>query len=197
MSFKMAIGIPLAAMFALTSVTSHAGGGQHGPGADRMQGVDRDRSRQVDRERMFDRDRVHERDRGGIPEQDRYRLQDRDPSRMRDEDIYGHELMTSEERKQYRDSLGEIDTIESRMAFQAQHEHTMQKRALETGEDLVPPGQRPVYGGDYMTAQERNRYREQLRWLETDKERERFMAKHQRRMDKRARALGHTIEEPR
>ena len=197
MNYKTAISILLALMFGLASVLSHAGGGQHGPGADRMQQADRDRARQVDRDRMHGRDRVQDRERSGIPEQDRFRLADRDPFQMRDEDIYGHEFMTPEERRQYRDSLAKTDTIESRIAFQAEHEHAMQKRALELGEDLVPPGQGPVYGGEYMTAQERNSFREQLRWLETDKERERFMEKHRRRMDKRARALGHTIEEPR
>ena len=82
------------------------------------------------------------------------------------------------------------------MTFQAQHEQEIQERALESGQDLVPPGQGPVYGSEYMTTQERNRYREQLRWLDTDKERKRFMERHRRRMDERAHALGHSITEP-
>ena len=199
MKCKMAISILVAWMLALTPSTSFAGIGQHGPGADRAQHADRDRdrTRQADRDRMFDRDRAQDRVRMGIPEQDWDRLNIRDPSRMKDKDIYGSKFMTAAERKRYRDQLGKTDTPESRLSFEAQHEETMQKRALALGEDLVPPGQGPVYGGDYMTAQERNRYREQLRWLNAGKERKRFMVKHRERMDERARALGHEIEEPR
>jgi len=146
---------------------------------------------------MFDRDRAQDRARMGIPERDRDRLNTRDPFQLRDEDIYGYKFMTAAERRRYRDQLLKTDTLEARVKFQVLHEETMRKRALALGEDLVPPGQGSVYGGDYMTAQERNKYREQLRWLNTEKERKRFMAKHRERMNERAHALGHDIEEPR
>jgi len=194
MKYKTAVSTLLMLTLTLSSLPSF---GQCGPGVDRAQHSDRDQTRQLDRDRMFDRDRAQDRARMGIPERDRDRLNTRDPFQLRDEDIYGYKFMTAAERRRYRDQLLKTDTLEARVKFQVLHEETMRKRALALGEDLVPPGQGSVYGGDYMTAQERNKYREQLRWLNTEKERKRFMAKHRERMNERAHALGHDIEEPR
>ena len=73
----------------------------------------------------------------------------------------------------------------------------MQRRAREQGRDLVPPGQGSVYGGELMTVQERNAYREQLRHIVSDEERARFEARHREKMDQRAMALNLDIEETR
>jgi predicted RecB family nuclease len=102
--------------------------------------------------------------------------------------------MTDAERRQYRDELGDSNTQESRMEFQAQHEQEMQQRALQQGQDLVPPGQGPIYGGEFMTVQERNQYREQLRLIDSDQEREKFEAQHRERVNQRANALGLDVE---
>ena len=118
-----------------------------------------------------------------------------DPSSLRDEDIYGSALMSQEELKQYRNQLMNRDTEESRELFQAQHEAKMQERAQQQGKDLVPPGQGPVYGGELMTVQERNQYREQLRRMDSEDEREKFQAQHREQMELRAKALELEIEE--
>ena len=81
------------------------------------------------------------------------------------------------------------------MEQQAQHEQTMQERALQQGQDLVPPGQGPVYGGEFMSVQERNQYREQLRLIDSDQEREQFQAQHRDHVNQRAEALGLEVEE--
>jgi hypothetical protein len=195
MKYKMTISVLVATALALTSLSAVAGKGQGGGQGGGAQAADR--MQQIDRDRSYDRDRQQDRDRIDAPDQvrDRDRLMTHDPATMRDQDIYGHELMTEQERKQYRKQLGEADSPEKAGKFQAQHEERMQKRALERGVDLVPPGQGPVYGGEYMTVQERNQYREQLRLLETDPERDQFMAKHREQMNQRARAMGYEIEE--
>jgi hypothetical protein len=71
----------------------------------------------------------------------------------------------------------------------------MQERAQLQGEDLVPAGQGSIYGGELMTVQERNQYREQLRHMDSDEEREKFQARHQEQMNLRAKALELDIEE--
>ena len=114
---------------------------------------------------------------------------------MRDQDIYGHELMSAQERDQYRATLGGASGSGEVNKYEMQHEKEMQKRAMEQGRDLVPPGQGPIYGGEFMTVQERNQYREQLRTLGSEQERQKFMAQHQEQMNTRAGALGHEIEE--
>jgi len=196
MKFRTTISILAAAVLALTSLASFAGQGQ-GPGgggaADRAQQVDRDRS--YDRDRMGDRTRTevdparkHDRDQ----DQDRTKMQD--PSKMKNEDIYGNELMTSQERKQYRKELGASGDQQVRNQHQMQHEQKMQERALQQGQDLVPPGQGSIHGGEFMSVQERNEYREQLRLMDPEQQLE-HKAQHRDRINQRAHALGFEVEE--
>ena len=195
MKFRTTISILAAAVLALTSLASYAGQGQ-GPG-----GGAADRGRQVDRDRTYDRDRMGDRTRTEVaPErkhdrdqdQDRTKLQD--PSKMKNEDIYGNELMTAQERKQYRNELGAPGNQQARNEYQAQHEQKMQERALQQGQDLVPPGQGPIHGGELMSVQERNEYREQLRLMDPDQQLE-HKAQHRDRINQRANALGLEVEE--
>lgn len=200
MKSSTAISILVASVLAFTSMSSFAQQGQRGgAGADRSQQVDRDRTydrdRMADRDRTYDRDRARDRARIDVPEQDRDRDRIHDPANLRDRDIYGNEFMTPSECDQYRQQLGSENTQESRMAFQAQHEEMMQQRALQQGQDLVPPGQGPIYGGDLMSVQERNQYREQLRLLDSDTERQQLQAQHREQMNTRAHALDLEIEE--
>ena len=194
MKYRTVISILVASILAFTSLPSYAGQGQHGnAGADRGQQADRDRS--FDRDRMTDRSRndmaEHKRDQDR--DQDRTKFQD--AANMNDQDIYGNALMTNTERKQYRGELGNANEQGSSGEFQAKHEQMMQKRALEQGQDLVPPGQGPVYGGEFMTVQERNQYREQLRLADSDEERVQLKAQHRDRVQQRANALGLEVEE--
>jgi len=194
------ISILVALVLASTSMSSFAQQGQGGGArADRAQQVDRDRTydrdRMSDRDRTFDRDRTQDRDRSDDPDQDRDRDRIHDPANLRDQDVYGNEFMTPAECDLYREGLGGLKTQESRMEFQAQHEQKMQERALRQGQDLVPPGQGPIYGGEVMSVQERNEYREQLRLINSDQERQQFQAQHRDRVDQRAEALGLEVEE--
>jgi len=197
MKYRTLLGVVIASALALTSVTIYAA--QHG-GA----GASGDRTQQMDRDRDFDRDRIQDRDRLD-QDQDRDRDQDRDqvrdrthlqdPSAIKDAEIYGSDLMSEEERNQYRKQLQNMKTVEERNQYQAQHEKMMQERAQKQGKDLVPPGQGPIFGGELMTVQERNQYREQLRQIGTEEERTQFMAQHREKMQLRAKALEREVEE--
>lgn len=193
------ISILVALVLGATSMSSFAQQGQGGTGAGHAQQMDRDRTfdrdQMSDRDRTFDRDRTRDRDRSDDPDQDRDRDRLQDPANLKDQDIYGNKLMSESERKQYRNELGNTKTQEARMKFQAQHEQKMRERALEKGQDLVPPGQGPVYGGELMSVQERNEYREQLRLMDSDQEREQFQAQHRDRVEQRAKALGREVED--
>lgn len=170
---------------------------------DRDMDQDRDRDRDYAAGDSMDRDQDRDRDRlgGHDQDQDRDRIQDRDrlhvtdPASMRDEDIYGSALMSQEELKQYRNQLMNMETVEAREQYQTKHEAKMQERAQLQGKDLVPPGQGSIYGGELMTVQERNQYREQLRQMDSDEERQEFQARHQEQMNLRAKALELDIEE--
>ena len=187
---RLSISIILASMLALVFMAVDAQQGKGGRGAgDRDQQMDRDRS--YGRDYSYDREMDQDRDRA----QDRDRLHDTDAASLRDEDIYGNALMSAEEKKQYRNQLMQKETVQAREQFQAQHEETMQARAQRQGKDLVPPGQGPIYGGELMTVQERNQYREELRHMESDEDRAKFQAKHREQMEQRAKALQRDIEE--
>jgi len=184
MKYKTTVSILAAFILAFTSLSSFAGQGQ-GQGQGQSGGQNADRAQQVDRDRSYDWDR----------QQDRDRDRTQDQLQMRDQDIYGHEFMSDQERDQYRANLGAAGDSAEANKFQLQHEQKMQKRAMEQGRDLVPPGQGPIYGGEFMTVQERNEYREQLRTLGSEQERQKFMAQHQEQMNVRAGALGREVEE--
>lgn len=201
MKLRTVVSILVAATLAFTTMTSFAGQGQ-GAGAGAA-----DRGHQVDRDRTHDRDRISDRDRMGdrVPAQDPAQKQDRDrdqdrtnmpdPSKMKNEQIYGNQFMNEAERHQYRNELGKANTPESRQKYQAQHEEAMRQRARQQDQDLVPPGQGPVYGGELMSVQERNEYREQLRLSDSETERQQYQAQHRERMNERAHALNLDIEE--
>ncbi len=217
MRHRLSISIILASVLALTFITVDAQQGQGGGSGDRDQQMDRDYDRDMDRDRDYDRDMDRDRDydrdmdqdrdrdqlmtHDGDKDQDRDRVQDRDrlhvtdPASLRNEDIYGSVLMTEEELKQYRNQLMNRETVQAREQYQAQHEEMMQERAQKQGKDLVPPGQGPIYGGELMTVQERNQYREQLRHMDSDEEREKFQARHREQMNLRAKAVERDIEE--
>ncbi len=195
MKSRTVISILVASTLALASMASFAQHGQQGGGADR--GQQADRAQQADRDRAYDHDRAQDRSRTDAPDQDRDQDQDRvqDQANLKDQDIYGHEFMTSAEFDQYRKEFGNKNTEEARLAYQAQHEFTMQQRAQVQGKDLVPPGQGPVYGGELMSVQERNEYREQLRLADSDQKRQQLEAQHKEQMQVRARELNIEVEE--
>ena len=196
MKHRTAVSILLASSLFLASAASHAQNGPGGGGGrgdmDRGQQMDRDRA--FDRDRTFDRDRMQDRDRAGMGDRDRMRERIHDPAAMRDGDIYGGELMNEQERKQYRKRLNEAGSDQARNEYQLQHEKRMQQRALQQGVDLVPPGQGPIHGGELMSVQERNQFREQLRQATSQEERDALMAQHRERIRQRAQALNVKID---
>ena len=195
MKYRTVISILVASALAFMSASSFA---QRGPGGGNGA---TDRTHQADRDRGYDRDRMTDRSRTeiGVHQRDQDRDQDRtkfqDAANMEDKDIYGNALMTNAERKQYRSELGKANAQGANAEFQARHEQMMQKRALEQGQDLIPPGQGPIFGGEFMTVQERNEYREQLRLCDSDEERLQLKAQHQDRIRQRVDALGLEVEE--
>lgn len=184
MKYRLAISIIVASILALTSMSVSAGQGKGKGGGGSVDSV-----QQVDRDRTYDR--VQDRDQD--QDQDRVHLQD--SMSLSDQDIYGNDLMTAAERNQYREQLEKSKTIQAREKVQAQHEEKMQARAHQQGKDLVPPGQGPIYGGELMSVEERNQYREQLRLLDSDPGREQFQAQHREKMTQRANALEIEVEE--
>lgn len=135
MKIRTTISILTATAIALASFSAVAQG-RHGQGGAQPQ----DRA-QVERgQKDFDRDRLRDRDRLSEPAQDRDRVRDQDRTHAPDKakpgakGIYGNELMSVEERNQYREQLRLTESDpQARTKFMAQHEETMRARAKQQG----------------------------------------------------------------
>lgn len=198
MKAKTTITLLAATALSLTSLSAVAQGARQGQSAKAP-----DRA-QIERgQKDFDRDRMRDRDRISSPERDRDRIRDQDRTHVPDHaplgenGIYGGELMSAQERMQYREQLRLTESDpEARNKFMAQHQKEMQTRAKEQGVDVASLGPGPnygngIYGGKLMSVQERNQYREQLRLTESDPQaRTKFMAQHQEKMQVRAKNMG-------
>lgn len=133
MKTMMTISVLAATALALASISALAQGHRQGQGS---QAQDR---AQVERgQKDFDRDRLRDRDRATEPSRDRDRDQDRthvpDHAKLGDKSIYGSELMSAEERNQYREQLRLTESDpEARTKYMAQHQEQMQARAKQQG----------------------------------------------------------------
>ena len=198
MKLKMAIGALISSVLLLSSASSFA---QQGPPGHRPAPQDRaqvERGQQADRARDFDRDRLQDRDRLDEPSQDRDRDQDRthvpDFAKLSDQDIYGSEVMSVQERNEYRKQLQNAGSAGERLQIEARHKEMVDAKAKNQGVKLAAPGQ-GIYGGALMSVEERNQYREQLRMIDSDEERLQFIAQHREEMQVRAQMKGVDLDD--
>ena len=144
MKTQTTISLITAAALALTSFSAIAQGRQQGGPKHEPQ----DRA-QVERgQRDFDRDRMRDRDRLSAPERDKARDRDQDRvnapehAKFGDSEIYGQELMSVQERNQYREQLRLTDSNpEAQAKLKAQHAEKMRTRAKEKGVTLNEPAE--------------------------------------------------------
>ena len=129
--------------------------------------------------------------RGGDQDRDQARAQDRaqvergqtDRDRIRDQDRT-HQPATAPAYE----GAGSKSQKQAQQRAQAQE----QKQIHAPGTAASPDSD--IYGHELMSVQERNRYREQLRLVESDPEQKtRFLAQHREQMQARAKAQGAVI----
>jgi hypothetical protein len=78
-------------------------------------------------------------------DQDQTRAQDQ----IRDQDIYGSQMMTAQERNEYRNKMRAAKTAQERERIRAEHHEQMKMRAKERGvtlPDAPPAGHGPGMG---------------------------------------------------
>lgn len=144
MKTQTTISLITAAALALTSFSAAAQGRQQGGPKHDPQ----DRA-QVERgQRDFDRDRMRDRDRVSAPERDKVRDRDKDRvnapehAKFGESEIYGQELMSVQERNQYREQLRLTESDpKAQTKFKAQHAEKMRTRAKEKGVALKEPAE--------------------------------------------------------
>jgi hypothetical protein len=153
--------------------------------ADRDRVQDRDQDRLQDRDRLQDQDRTRDqdRDRDGDRDRDRLQLHVQDREQLRDHDIYGSQLMTREERNEYRRRIEAMSSVQDWARFRAEHQNRMLARARERNADL----EAPYYGQQLITDQEREQLRERLRNAASEQERARIRAENREQIQQRAR----------
>ena len=177
MKAQTTIGILVATALALAAASAVAQG-RHGQG-----GASPPQRAQVERgQRDFDRDRVRDRDRVNDPAMDR--KQDRKQDRTNgpeNGDMTKQRQMTQNQQGQ--------------MKQQGQMNQNQQGQMNQNQQGQM--NQEGIYGGELMSEQERNQYREQLRLTDSDPEQQtRFKAQHQEKMQKRAQEKGVKLPDP-
>jgi len=104
----------------------------------------------ADQDRTRDQDRVQTPDKDQTRDQDRLRTQDKTQDQ-----IYGSQLMTQEERNAYRNQMRNAKTAQEREQIRKEHHEQMKVRAKEKGVTL--PDEPPARGGG-MGGSPRGRY---------------------------------------
>lgn len=105
---------------------------------------------------------------------------------MPDQGMYGHEMMTVEERERYRQQLDNARSDREWSQLRAEHQREMQARAKAQGRQLDPP----VFGQHMMTMEEQKRYTDRMQAARNDEEKARIRQEHQQMMMQRASELG-------
>lgn len=105
---------------------------------------------------------------------------------MPDEGMYGHEMMTAEERDRYRERLSNASTDREWTQIRAEHQREIQARAKTQGKPLDPP----IFGEHMMTMEERSRYSQAMQAATTAAAKARVREEHQEMMMQRAGELG-------
>jgi hypothetical protein len=97
-----------------------------------------DQRRPVRQDRTYDRDRSQ--DHGRADQKDQMQGQDRaktkDQVQLKDRDIYGYQLMTEQERNEYREQLKKAETSQDRQQITAEHGEKLQARAESQGVNI-------------------------------------------------------------
>ena len=105
---------------------------------------------------------------------------------MPDQGMYGHQMMTAEERERYRERLANAGSDREWSQIRAEHQREMQARAKTQGRQLDPP----IFGEHMMTMEERRRYAQRMQAAATDAERAQIREEHQQQMMQRAEEMG-------
>jgi hypothetical protein len=116
-------------------------------------------------------------------------IQDRD--QFRENDIYGADLMTRKEHRQYFKKLDGMTSVHDWAEFRLQHQSNMMARARQRGVDLPAP----YYGQQLMTDRERVELTARLGAAATQREREHILQENREMMRKRAREYDVAISE--
>jgi len=106
--------------------------------------------------------------------------------RLRTRDIYGRDLMSNEEQRQYRDRVNAATSDREWARIRQEHMNEIRARAQSQGRPLDPP----IYGEYMLTRQERNEYQKRIGDAQSDAERARIRNEHQQMVQDRARLLG-------
>jgi hypothetical protein len=91
-----------------------------------------------------DQDQTRDRDRLETPDQTRDQDRLRDKDQIQDNQVYGSQLMTTQERNEYRSRMRAAKTVQEREQIRNEHHERMQVRAKERGVTL--PAEPPARG---------------------------------------------------
>lgn len=102
------------------------------------------------------------------------------------------------ERMQTRDRDRTQDGTQAQLQKRTQTQTQTQAQSQQQNQDRIGQAEggagNGIYGGNLMTTQERSQYREQLRVLQSEQERNEFTARHREQMQQRSKQRGVPVE---
>ena len=131
MASRVVITAMAAGLVLMAATAADAQNRQQGQGQRQQQSATQQRQmeRAADHDRTMSHQRLQARDRDRT--QDRAHVEQAKAGTAPGQGIYGGNLMTVEERNQYRERLGSMTTVEERKEFEARHREEMQTRARQ------------------------------------------------------------------
>lgn len=163
---------------------------------DRLRDQDRMRDQTQDRDRARDQDRTRDQDR--LRDRDQQRDQDRARiTQSVDGQIHSLQMLTQEERQQWRERLRSASSEQDRMRIRNEYQSRVRERARDLGVDAPFGPQRDGAGNrdgyqlaQMLTERERLQFHERMRSAGNDRERARIRTEMQTMARERAREMG-------
>ena len=102
----------------------------------------------------------------------------------------GQQQMQQQQQRQAERAMTQDRALDQERLQTRERDRTQDREQAQAKEHEAAGSGEPIYGGNLMTVQERNRYREQLATMQTEQERKEFEARHRAQMQARAKERG-------
>jgi len=102
----------------------------------------------------------------------------------------GAQQQQQQQQRQAERAMSQDRTMDQQRMQSRERDRTQDREQTQSREHAATGAGKGIYGGNLMTVEERNQYREQLRLLQSDQERTQFEARHREQMQLRAKERG-------
>jgi len=102
----------------------------------------------------------------------------------------GQQQVPQQQQRQAERAMTQDRALDQERLQTRERDRTQDREQAQAKEHKAAGSGEPIYGGNLMTAQERNQYRVELGGLQTEQQRKEFEARHRAQMQARAKERG-------